>query len=343
VVQPHKGWYHIQQALITLNAGVLPTRITKLQRHCNRVPTQFLPSLRKKLPAVFQQSSLWGTSARLAHIPHLYLYARTALILSRPSHIIIYASFDPVQAVFAHVAKTMGIPVVWLQHGLECDPVLLDYNLADMALTWGTAHAKRLQQHNPQLQCIVAGNPDLIAPQQIKPKSIDRVIWITRPHHPSKCYTPSQTTSAGIEIARALVPALQQHNKPLLIKPHPFEDITQYSEILSQVEHEFHTGSITELDTSSSLILGEDSTATLEMAAKGRRVGLTHFASHPPIVQLNPTIGVEIRSAQDLQIEFPRLLAKPFHHLPVDDNVFLSQLGDPSLKHFTSIIKNALS
>ncbi|MBD3882069.1 hypothetical protein IFO70_09895 [Phormidium tenue FACHB-886] len=210
-----------------------------------------------------------------------------------PQAILVFSdNHFPMQS-YVHVARREGIPTIMLQHGLDCEHYCLEEAYASVIAVWGKARQQRYQQHSvrqpDRLQ--ITGNPEydhLHLPEKID-TSGDYWLWVTRPHTPNKCFSPSRSPHEGLDILAAFLPVLRQlPDQQLVIKPHPYDYTNLYQDYIDRngLMHQVKlaTASVPTLLPNASLVISEDSTAGLEAMFWGKRVIHAHFAACPPTV-----------------------------------------------------------
>ena len=209
----------------------------------------------------------------------------------RPQALLMFAdNHHPMQA-YVQVAKRMGIPTVLLQHGLDCEHYCLDEAYASAIAVWGEARRNRYQ-HQSVYQpdhLWVTGNPEfdhLRLPEALD-LSGDYWLWVTRPHRPEKCFSPSRSPQEGLDILAALAKALKRSpTARLLIKPHPADYADRYQAFITEQglgdRIEMVQSNVQSLLVGASCVISEDSTAGLEALFFGKVVIHAHFAASKP-------------------------------------------------------------
>ena len=209
----------------------------------------------------------------------------------RPQALLMFSdNHHPMQA-YVHVAKRMGIPTVLLQHGLDCEHYCLDEAYASAIAAWGEARRKRYQHqsvYQPD-QLWVTGNPEfdhLRSPEALD-LSGNYWLWVTRPHRPEKCFSPSRSPQEGLDILAALASALKRSpTERLLIKPHPADYADRYQAFVAEQglgdRIEIVQSSVQSLLAGATCVISEDSTAGLEAMLFGKVVIHAHFAASKP-------------------------------------------------------------
>ena len=215
----------------------------------------------------------------------------------RPQALLIFSdNHHPMQA-YVQVAKRMGIPTALLQHGLDCEHYCLDEAYASTIAVWGEARRQRYQQQSVSQpdQIWVTGNPEfdhLRLPEQLD-LSGNYWLWVTRPHRPEKCFSPSRTPQEGLDILAALANALKRSpTARLLIKPHPYDYADRYQAFIDEQglgdRIEIVQSNVQSLLAGASCVISEDSTAGLEAMFFGKVLIHAHFAFSKPTLPFVP-------------------------------------------------------
>jgi UDP-N-acetylglucosamine 2-epimerase len=211
----------------------------------------------------------------------------------RPDVILLFAdNHYPVQT-YVFVAQQMQIPVIMQQHGLDCEQYCLEEAYAPIISVWGKARCDRYCQNSTwQPQTLqINGNPEfdtLRAPEKLDLNG-DYWLWVTRPHRPEKCFSPSRSPREGIEILAALLQALMRSpSARLVIKPHPLDHPDLYQTYVNESNVrdrvEITTAPAQSLLSDASLVISEDSTVGLEAMFFGKVVVHAHFAASLPVL-----------------------------------------------------------
>jgi hypothetical protein len=209
----------------------------------------------------------------------------------RPQAILVFSdNHYPIQG-YVHMARRMGIPAIMLQHGLDCEHYCLDEAYASVIAVWGEARQRRYQRESiyQPTRIQVTGNPEfdhLRLPDRMTVNG-QNWLWVTRPHRPEKCYSPSRQPQEGLEILAAIASALKRSpHARLVIKPHPYDYADLYQEYINQQQlsdrAEISTASVQSLLPQASLVISEDSTAGLEAMFWGKLLIHAHFAACKP-------------------------------------------------------------
>jgi hypothetical protein len=234
----------------------------------------------------------WLWNQIVEQMSHIRL-VEAEVAMARPRAILVYAdNHYPVQE-YVLVARREGIPSIMLQHGLDCEHYYLEEAYASAIAVWGENRLQRYQKNSsgqPNL-IQVTGNPEfdhLHLPEKIDTDG-DYWLWVTRPHVPNKCHLPSRHCYEGVDILKALLVALEKSpSYRLTIKPHPFDYIDLYRELVDSHKLgdrvEITNASVQSLLPRASIVISEDSTTGLEAMFFGKVVIHSHFADSPPVM-----------------------------------------------------------
>lgn len=195
----------------------------------------------------------------------------------RPKLIVVEADNYLWGLAASEAGRITGIPVLSFSHGLDCDPWAYDEVFASHVCVWGSWRKQRFQlEAKRNFRCSIVGrvcNPRFL---EVETKSIEKVLWVTRPHKLAKCYTPEFSPKDGVYWLQALLKAAEIIGFSLLIKPHPYDDIELYQNILkcSSVSVEVLKMSISDAFDCADAILGEESTGTADAVFTGKPVAV---------------------------------------------------------------------
>lgn len=229
----------------------------------------------------------------IAEIVQRIKHTRATLEMVRPQALLSFVDNHSPILEYVLISRMMDIPFIMLQHGLDCEPYMLDEAYAAAIAVWGKSRAERYRSNSTfQPQSIeVVGNPeydDRRPPTEIELKG-SVWLWMTRPHASRKCYLPSRWPDEGILLFDALADAMDREKEVrLVIKPHPFD----YREIYAQrakdrgIAHRvtLTTSTLEELLPNSRIVICEDSTAGLDAMFWGKTLVHAHFAAVPPML-----------------------------------------------------------
>jgi len=216
--------------------------------------------------------------------------SRQELLLLKPNAILVHGDNHPPFQAYALLARNMRIPIIMLQHGLDCEHYCLDEAYASHIAVWGLERERRyrdLSEWQPEI-CLT-GNPefDHLRPPEKMNTTGDYWLWVTRPHISRKCYLPSRLPTEGLDIFRTILSSLQaQPDKRLVVKPHPYDYVNLYRDEIqkSGLEGRVTVSSqdVHGLIKGASVVISEDSTAGMEAMFFGKVLVHAHFAKSKP-------------------------------------------------------------
>lgn len=223
------------------------------------------------------------------------------VVQAKPDLVLMHADNHPPYSLFCELAHLAQVPVVVMQHGLDCEPVILDHLYADHVFVWGRVRADRYRKFkdNAEGNIYITGSPqyDSLETKSKKPLNKEKWLLLTRPHTPDKCYFSTRWPDEGIFILHSVLDELEKHPEAeLVIKPHPNDYADLYNRI---IENREMAGRVTvtnkkvfDLFEECGLVISEDSTAFAESLAVGIQTILIHFSETPflrnhQIIRLN--------------------------------------------------------
>lgn len=221
---------------------------------------------------------------------HIYI-VEAQLKRLKPDLVLVHADNHPTPQEYILVANKLGIPTLMLQHGLDCEHFYLENAYAKNVAVWGSIRKERYQRNSelkPALR--VTGNPaydKFVKPEKIKTNG-KYLLWTTRPHSPEKCYSVSRNVKEGVDIFNTLVDYVESQNEKLVVKPHPYDYISEYEKIISQRKLTDKIAisklPLNDLIQNAKIVISEDSTAALDALIHGKLLILSHFASSKPTI-----------------------------------------------------------
>lgn len=212
--------------------------------------------------------------------------AHSELDALRPDALLVPADNHPPFIEHVLAARQRGIPVIMLQHGLDCERFYLDDAYATHIAVWGLDRERRYRRDScwQPTQIAVVGNPHYDhEPAITAPADLMQWLWVTRPHAPGKCYAPSRRPDEGLRILDALIESLQRVPAArLVIKPHPFDHTEGYrARIAAAGTNRVDVvidDTVTNLLAKAGVVVTEDSTAGMDAMLLGRVVVHAHFS-----------------------------------------------------------------
>jgi len=184
--------------------------------------------------------------------------------------------------VFARIAAEEDIPVLCIQHGLDCEHWCLDEAFSPYYCVWGAERKKRYREHSmaQPKKIFLTGNPlyDNLRPPSCVSSGGNNWLLLTRPHTPEKCYEQSRYPEEGIDVLRMILSELISYPDVVLtIKPHPKDNIVPYQLLIISMElstRVFFTPLLNSLEsiTQADIIFTEDSTTGSEAMILGKPI-----------------------------------------------------------------------
>jgi UDP-N-acetylglucosamine 2-epimerase len=213
-----------------------------------------------------------------------------------PDMVLVHADNHPPMQVSVLEAKKRGIPVVMLQHGLDCELYYLDMLFADYVGVWGENRKQRYLATNQveDSRLVVTGYPEYDN-LKLNPFNCDsgknKLLWLARPHNPEKCYQVNRFPNEGEQILNSFINILNLNQDLVLsVKLHPMEKVHVYHQIIEESGMIDRIQILDKLDDDSfDDILGtfcEDSTMALEMMFRGLPVVHLNFSNDPSSLNL---------------------------------------------------------
>jgi hypothetical protein len=218
--------------------------------------------------------------------------AESELKKYKPDAIYLYSDNHPPFINYCLVSKKLGIPTFTYQHGLDCEHYFLDDCYADYVAVWSN---KRKQDYierssfKPKSFEVVGkiGSSDIIKNHKLtQGKSI---LFVTRPHRPDKCYSPSRNHLEGLHILEAILEfMLKMVDVTLVIKPHPSDYVADYKTLLEErgmINRVLISDKkVMTLASKASVVITEDSTAGVEALQYDLPCVNAHLAKSEPVI-----------------------------------------------------------
>jgi hypothetical protein len=209
-----------------------------------------------------------------------------------PNGVFVHSDNHPPFINYVLVANKLDIPTFTYQHGLDCEHYYLDDSFADFVGVWSENRKSRYLSDSESIakEYRVVGNFLLAANQpNTSLKTNVEVLYVSRPHKPIKCYSPSRNHMEGEQIVEALLLFLKNNKEVrLTIKPHPMDASERYVDL---IENEGLENRVTITNKTLAVILQdativvtEDSTAGAEAMKHHITVVHAHFAKSTPVL-----------------------------------------------------------
>lgn len=218
--------------------------------------------------------------------------AEAELARLHPDALLVPVDNHPPYIEYALVARRLGIPVIMLQHGLDCERYYLDDAQASHIAVWGPDRLERYRRDSlyQPVRVEVVGNPTYDVAARVQADAGDPLLWlwVTRPHRPEKCYPPSRRADEGLLILEALLHALDRTpGARLVIKPHSFDYEARYREVLAgrgDDRARVLWDTVPDLLKHAGVVISEDSTAGMDAMMSDRVLVHAHFATSAPVI-----------------------------------------------------------
>lgn len=199
--------------------------------------------------------------------------------------------------VFAAVAKELDVPVLCIQHGLDCEHWCLDEAFSKYYCVWGAERAKRYRANSiyqPQ-QIFITGNPlfDSLSLSDNVSKGGLNWLLLTRPHSQEKCYEACRYPDEGVDVLRRVLMSMEKFpNVSLVLRPHPKDDVTRYKKLLTghketgRVEISGTERSLYDDIAMADIVIAEDTTSALEAMFFGKPLIHSSACKAGPVLPL---------------------------------------------------------
>ena len=185
--------------------------------------------------------------------------------------------------IFSSVAAEENVPVVCIQHGLDCEHWCLDEAFSPYYCVWGHERKKRYEQNSfyQPKEIFVTGNPLLDNFSLPKSLSAGGMGWLllTRPHTSEKCYEFSRYPNEGVDVLKMVLSEMSNiPGTTLTIKPHPKDNIEPYKSLIYSMALSGRVFISSSLNSSldcirkSDVVFCEDSTSGAEAMIFGKPI-----------------------------------------------------------------------
>ncbi|MDE0839942.1 MAG: hypothetical protein OSB41_12945 [Kiritimatiellae bacterium] len=222
------------------------------------------------------------------------LCAKRDLERLHPNAVLVPSDNTPPFSAMTHAARALGIPVILLQHGMDCERYFLDDAYASHIASWGAYRRERYtrdSEHAPvRISNVGNAHYDHVDPKLFSHKSQPgQWLWVTRPHRSEKCYAPSRRRDEGLRILDALIDAMTVAPQTrLTIKPHTFDYADLYEKRIA--ERGLSDRVVVSVDAlwpllaDAEIVITEDSTAGMDAMVLGKPLVHAHFAESAPVM-----------------------------------------------------------
>ncbi|MFD2727401.1 capsular polysaccharide export protein, LipB/KpsS family [Hyunsoonleella rubra] len=220
-------------------------------------------------------------------------YAEQELLKYKPNALFVYSDNHPPFINYVLAAKKIGIPSFTYQHGLDCEHYYLDDCFADYIAVWSENRKLRYIKHSafePKAYEVVGKIKRETHKVKRGKNGQKYILFITRPHKPIKCYSPSRSHDEGASILKAILDYMLLNSQlKLIIKSHPLDNAAIYSETLDSFpalreKVVLSEETIEHLAINCDVIITEDSTAGVEALVYGKPCVHAHFANSRPVL-----------------------------------------------------------
>ncbi|MDC0408586.1 hypothetical protein OAM38_00070 [Flavobacteriaceae bacterium] len=220
--------------------------------------------------------------------------AKKELEYYKPDGVFVHSDNHPPFINYVLVAKALNIPSFTYQHGLDCEHYFLDDCFADYVGLWSKNRRIKYETSSkiqPKKYKVI-GNyflPETFKIRKREKSICKKLIFITRPHKPVKCYSPSRNYLEGVSILKSILEYLVSSKSiKLVIKPHPMDDCVLYKNLITEFDLDDRVAIVTHkvahIIHDIDLVITEDSTAGVEALMYGLPVVHAHFASSEPVL-----------------------------------------------------------
>lgn len=191
-------------------------------------------------------------------------------------------SWLPINA-FVQIAREFSIPVMCIQHGLDCEHWCLDEAFSQYYCVWGLERKNRYLEKSifQPSGVFVTGNPLFDSFRLPEGISAGGASWLllTRPHVPEKCYESSRYPEEGADVLKRILVVMEKiPESSLVIRLHPKDDIQRYLDVLndfgcaSRVSVASIGSSLYENIRNADVVFTEDSTSGMEAMLFGKPI-----------------------------------------------------------------------
>lgn len=224
------------------------------------------------------------------------------IIPAKPDLILLHSDNHPPHSLMCELGRQAEVPVAIMQHGMDCEPALLDNLYADHALVFGKIKADHYRENSEEKKpgIIVTGShlydQNMIRPVIKKPGN--NWLFLTRPHTPNKCFFPTRWPDEGVELFKAILDEIAKRPKvSLTLKTHPADYIEPYKSLIRESPARdrvcISPNTVIEEFKKASFVFSEDSSVFAEALAEGIPSLLLHF-SQTPISQHPEEYGLNL-------------------------------------------------
>ncbi|HNP68247.1 MAG TPA: hypothetical protein PKH16_10105 [Aequorivita sp.] len=229
---------------------------------------------------------------QLEGVFNMTLLAVRELKKYKPNALYVHSDNHPPFISYVLAAKKLNIPTFTYQHGLDCEHYFLDDNFADYVAVWSENRKERYLRDSQFIakNYKVVGN--VFLPLLEEKETVIRnnsILYVSRPHSPIKCYSPSRNYLEGVMILAEILEFMKQHTGVhLTIKPHPLDLVSVYYEVIKKYGLEDRVTIASEplnnLFKTTTVVVTEDTTAGAEAMYYNLPCIHAHFANSEPVL-----------------------------------------------------------
>lgn len=236
---------------------------------------------------------VWLLKQQIEGAVKLTNLAEEELKTNKPDAVYVHSDNHPPFINYVLTAKKIGIPVFAYQHGLDCEHYYLDDCFADYVAVWSEYRKDKykLKSVTQPKSYKVIGNFLLQDLEQKGATVSNELLFITRPHRPIKCYSPSRSFEEGKNILESVLEFMKRDSSlKLIIKPHPMDLVDAYQESIEKYKMEDRVeisfDALPNLLLKAKIVITEDSTAGVEAMYFKLPIIHAHFAKTCPVLPL---------------------------------------------------------
>ena len=209
----------------------------------------------------------------------------------KPHAIYVHTDNHPPYINYILAGKKLEIPTITYQHGLDCEHYYYNDCFADNVIVWSEERKSRYLDYSAITPKILKniGNIFLNIDHNTSTKNKNTLLWVTRPHSPSKCYSPSRNYTEGLKILESIIEfMLDNKDLYLIIKTHPMDYVKGLKNLIREKRIEnrviISDDNLHFLFTKASVIISEDTTAGVEAMYYNVPIVHAHFANSKPVL-----------------------------------------------------------
>jgi UDP-N-acetylglucosamine 2-epimerase len=248
--------------------------------------------------------------------------AEKELVYSKPSALYVHSDNHPPFINYVLAAKKHKIPTFTYQHGLDCEQYYLDDCYADFVGVWSKKRKMSYEKDSnfKPKKIEVIGNIFIENLTNNTPSNTkNSILFLSRPHRPIKCYSPTRNHIEGVAILKAILNFMENNiDIKLTIKLHPMDNLKSYERIVQPFKNrvQFSNESIYKLFTKANVLISEDSTSGAESFYFNIPCIHAHFASNKPVLPfVNYGCALPAFNSEQLTLSLNRALKMSYQEL----------------------------